>query len=43
MLDLYSVKCQIDHMVAEQIDRPRQAQLIMEASLVQLERWSKEW
>ena len=43
MLDLYSVKCQIDHMVAEQIDRPRQAQLIMEASLVQLERWSKDW
>ena len=43
MLDLYSVKGQIDHMMAEQVDRPRQAQLIMEASLAQLERWSEDW
>lgn len=43
MLDLYSVKCQVDRMVAEQADRPRQAQLTMETSLAQLERWSADW
>ena len=43
MLDLYSLKCQIDHMVAEQVDRPRQAQVRMEASLAQLEHWSADW
>jgi hypothetical protein len=43
VLDLYSLKCQIDHMVAEQVDRPRQAQVRMEASLAQLERWSADW
>ena len=43
MLDLSSVKTQIDQMVGEQVQRPQRMLLGIENALEQVDRWSGDW